>query len=74
MLFNIEIVFRLINDQNYFGSNDEICDLNKFIESNNKKPISDLLENFLIQIAQKWSILWPTILLQIYLDVFKRVW
>lgn len=63
-----------IHDENYFGSDHETNDLNNFIEHNNKKSISDLLEIFLIIIANKWKNTWPTNMVQVYIDVFKRVW
>lgn len=73
-LFYVCIIIRQIHDENYFGSDHETNDLNNFIEHNNKKSISDLLEIFLIIIANKWKNTWPTNMVQVYIDVFKRVW
>lgn len=44
------------------------------MELNNKKSISDLLEIFLVIIAKKWKNVWPTNMVQVYINVFKRVW
>lgn len=41
---------------------------------NNKKSISELLDIYLVIIANKWSNVWPADLGQVYIDVFKRVW
>lgn len=67
-------VLRQINDENYFGSTQEANDLNNFIEQNEKKSISDLLEIYLIIIANKWSNIWPVDMVQVYVDIFQRVW
>lgn len=67
-------VLRQINDEHYFGSARESNDLNNFMEQNEKKSISDLLEIFLIIIANKWSNIWPIDMVQVYVDIFKRVW
>lgn len=63
-----------MNDENYFGSEQEKIDLNNFLELNNKQSISNLLDAFLIIIANKWSSVWPSNIIQIYIDIFKRVW
>lgn len=73
-LFHVYIIFRQIHDENYFGSDHEANDLSNFIELHNKKSISDLLEIFLVIIANKWTNTWPTNLVQVYIDVFRRVW
>lgn len=70
----IVFINRQINDENYFGSHGEANDLKKFMEQNDKKSISDLLDIFLVIISNKWSKLWPTSMIQVYMDVFKRVW
>lgn len=63
-----------MNDENYFGSEQEKIDLNNFFEVNNKQSISNLLDTFLIIIANKWSSIWPSNIIQIYIDIFKRAW
>ncbi|XP_027850821.2 calcineurin-binding protein cabin-1-like [Aphis gossypii] len=63
-----------INDENYFGSDHEAKDLINFVELHNNKSISDLLEIFLIIIANKWTNTWPSNMVHVYIDVFKRVW
>lgn len=68
------IIIRQINDENYFGSNHEAKDLINFIELHNNKSISDLLEIFLIIIANKWTNTWPSNMVHVYIDIFKRVW
>lgn len=44
------------------------------MQQNNKTSISDLLEIFIISIANKWSKVWPNNMVQIYIDIFQRVW
>lgn len=66
--------FRQINNDKYFGCDRELNDLNFFLEQNDKKSISDLLEIYLNDIANKWSNIWPIDMVQVYIDVFKRVW
>lgn len=63
-----------MSDENYFGSEQEKIDLNNFFELNNEQSISNLLDAFLIIIANKWSSVWPSNIIQIYIDIFKRVW
>lgn len=72
--YNIYFVSRQIKKADYFGSDQEAKDLTNFIEVNANKSISDLLENYLNAIANKWSSIWPTDLVQVYIDVFKKVW
>jgi len=66
--------YRQINDENYFGSDHEAKDLINFVDLHNNKSISDLLEIFLIIIANKWTKTWPSNMVHLYIDVFKRVW
>lgn len=73
-IFNRLKLFRPTNYENYFGSNQEKLDLNNFVEVNNGKSIADLLDMFLVTIAHKWSSIWPSNMIQIYICVFKRVW
>lgn len=77
-MYNIKLTLiilnRLINNENYFGSDQEKKDVNNFIESNHNKSISVLLDSFLVIIANKWSSFWPSNMVQIYIDIFKRVW
>lgn len=63
-----------MKDDNYFGSNIETDHLSNFIKDNDSKSISNLLEIFLIIIANKWSNVWPSNLVPVYIDIFKRVW
>lgn len=63
-----------MKDDNYFGSNIETDLLSNFIKDNDSKSISNLLEMFLIIIANKWPNVWPSNMVQVYIDIFKRVW
>ncbi|VVC42534.1 Hypothetical protein CINCED_3A009963 [Cinara cedri] len=71
---NDEDRIKQMKDDNYFGSDIEINHLSNFIKENDKKSISNLLEIFLIIIANKWPNVWPSNMVQIYIDIFKRVW
>lgn len=74
LYIHIYIYIRQINYDNYFGSDNEIRDLDNFISQNNRKSIYDLLEMFLISIANKWSIVWPNFMVKTYINIFQRVW
>nr|XP_018916793.1 PREDICTED: calcineurin-binding protein cabin-1-like [Bemisia tabaci] len=70
---SIESRIKIIQEENYFDTIEEINELKSFLDTHNEKPFFEILTQFLLHLSTKWSAMWPHGLSQVYLRICKII-